>query len=275
MRTLTLAHISDLHFGLSPAIEQMAAALCRTLLGARIDHVIVTGDVTHRGRREEFERFKQVFHPLLKTGRMTIVPGNHDRLGDDLTVEMSNGMRVSEVNAEGIRIVRVDSTAPHNRSWLSSNGHITEEEVDRIVGLVGDRRDALTVVAMHHHPLPLPEDSLTERLVTRLGSANGTELVHGPDLVRRLCGHCDLLLHGHRHVPRDVTLCGNERPRPLRVLNAGSSTELGLLRVFTHARGRQVADPYWLSAPAETAHLQPRTRGNQGLWGAVRSIGAF
>jgi 3',5'-cyclic-AMP phosphodiesterase len=275
MRTLTLAHISDLHFGLSPETERMAVALCRTLLGARIDHVIVTGDVTHRGRRAELERFRQVFHPLLRTGRMTVVPGNHDRLGEDLTSEISNGLRVSQTTVEGLRIVRVDSTAPHNRSWLSSNGHISEQEVDQIVDLIEDRRDALTVVAMHHHPLPLPEDSLTERLVTRLGSANGTELIHGPELVRRLCGRCDLLLHGHRHVPRDVTLCGNELPRPLRVLNAGSSTELGLLRVFTHARGRLVSDPYWLSAPTEGAQLQPRTRSNQGLWGAVRSIGAF
>lgn len=61
MRTHTLAHLSDLHFGLSPGVERMAAALCQTLLAARVDHVVVSGDVTHRGRRDELERFEQDF----------------------------------------------------------------------------------------------------------------------------------------------------------------------------------------------------------------------
>ena len=37
MRNLTLAHLSDLHFGQSPAVEQMASALCQTLLASKID----------------------------------------------------------------------------------------------------------------------------------------------------------------------------------------------------------------------------------------------
>jgi 3',5'-cyclic AMP phosphodiesterase CpdA len=272
MPLLTLAHLSDLHFGLSQETERTAAALCRTLLSSRIDHVVVTGDVTHRGRRAELERFRQVFHPLLKTGRMTVVPGNHDRLGDDLTAEIAGGLRVSRVSAEGVSVVRVDSTAPHNRSWLASHGHLHADEVDQIEALLEPRRDVLNVVALHHHPLPLPEDSLTERLVTRLGSANGNELQLGPELVRRLCGRCDLLLHGHRHVPREVTLCGNEQPRPLRILNAGSSTELGAVRVFQHTRGRLAADPYWLSVPMERTRNPQRSRNAQTIWDAVRAI---
>jgi metallophosphoesterase superfamily enzyme len=124
MRSYTLAHLSDLHLGLSSAAERMAAALCRTLLAAKIDHVIVSGDITHRGRRDELARFQQIFHPLLKTRRMTIVPGNHDRLGDDVRNEISGGQRVSCTRIDGLRIVRVDSTGPHNRSWLASHGHL-------------------------------------------------------------------------------------------------------------------------------------------------------
>jgi 3',5'-cyclic AMP phosphodiesterase CpdA len=275
MRIHTLAHLSDLHLGVSPAAERSATALCRTLLAARIDHVVVSGDITHRGRRDEYARFEQVFHPLLRTGRMTVVPGNHDRLGEDVRLDITAGMRVTRSEAEGLCIVRVDSTAPHNRTWLASHGDVSADELDHIDALLDDApSDALKVVTLHHHPLPLPEDTLSERLATRLGSANGAELPLGPQLIKRLCGRCDLLLHGHRHVPREITLFRNERPRPLRIVNAGSSTELGLMRVFPHQRGRITADPYWISAQLDRVSAS-RPKNSLGLWNAVRAIGLF
>lgn len=276
MRPYTLAHLSDLHFGMSAAVERAASALCRTLLAAKIDHVVVSGDITHRGRRDEYARFQQVFHPLLRTGRLTVVPGNHDRLGEDVRAEISGGSRVWRTSSDGLCVVAVDSTGPHNRTWLASHGAVTEDQLHRIDSLLADApRDAIKVVALHHHPLPLPEDTLSERLVTRLGSINGSELSLGPRLVERLCGRCDLLLHGHRHIPRDVTLCPNERPRPLRIVNAGSSTELGQVRVFVHHRGRLIADPYWLSTQFDRAHLRTPPRSSLGLWSAVRAFGIF
>jgi 3',5'-cyclic AMP phosphodiesterase CpdA len=244
-------------------------------LTARVDHVVVSGDITHRGRREEYARFRQVFHPLLRSGRMTVVPGNHDRLGDDVRMEMTGGLRVARRLADGLCIVTVDSTAPHNRSWLASHGEVSEDELGRVEALLDDApRGTLKVIALHHHPLPLPEDTLSERLVTRLGSQNGRQLPIGPQLVRRLCGSCDLVLHGHRHIPRELLLCANERPRLLRIVNAGSSTTLGMVRVFTHANGRLRTDPYWLSAPVED-RLAASRRPSLGVWDAVRSMGIF
>lgn len=270
----TLAHLSDLHVGRSPAVEEMASALCRTLLAADIDHVVVTGDITHRGRRNELARFREIFRPLLATGRMTVVPGNHDRLGDDVHAEIADGLRVSQTLSDGLCVVRVDSSGPHNRSWRASHGRLERADIEQIEQLLDDAPpDCLTVVALHHHVLPLPEDTLPERLASRLGSLDTSELRLGPELVRRLCGRCDLLLHGHRHVPRETSLCLPECPRLLRILNAGSSTELGRVRVFRHVRGRLTRDPLWMHAELE----RPQRGGTSvsGMWGAVRAIGLF
>jgi 3',5'-cyclic AMP phosphodiesterase CpdA len=205
---------------------------------------------------------------------MTVVPGNHDRLGDDVRVEMTGGLRVSRSLTEGGGVGTVDSTGPHTRTWLASHGDVSHDELAHVDALLESApAGTLKVVALHHHPLPLPEDTLSERLVTRLGWSNGMELPLGPQLVQRLCGRCDLILHGHRHIPRELLLCGNEQPRPLRIVNAGSSTALGMVRVFPHARGRLSADPYWLSAPAEE-RAAPR-RPSLGVWDAVRSMGIF
>jgi 3',5'-cyclic AMP phosphodiesterase CpdA len=46
----TLAHVSDLHLGRDARTDDAAAALVRALLHERVDDVLLTGDVTHRGR---------------------------------------------------------------------------------------------------------------------------------------------------------------------------------------------------------------------------------
>src|SRR5260221_10919123 len=110
LRIKTLAHASDLHFGLSRAAERTATALCHAFLDAHVDHVVVTGDVTHRGRAAEWERFRAAFAPLSQAGRLTVIPGNHDRLGDDVARAMMSA-RVGVEARDGVHIVKLDSTA--------------------------------------------------------------------------------------------------------------------------------------------------------------------
>jgi 3',5'-cyclic AMP phosphodiesterase CpdA len=273
MRSYTLAHLSDLHLGLSAATTQHAASLCATLVDAGVDHVVVSGDLTHRGLRKELALFHEVFQPLLRSGRMTLVPGNHDRLGEDAGAGIMDGARVTLTETAGLYLVAVDSTGPHNRSLLDAEGLLTAadlDEIDRLLAAAPAR--ALRVVALHHHPLPLPEDSFSERLLSRIAVRTGSELARGPDLVRRLYGRCDLLLHGHRHHPSELDLFLDDRSRPLAIFNAGSSSQLGRSRVFTHASGRVTASPFWLSTDPGFGRPPPRP---MGIFSAVRALGLF
>jgi len=58
------AHVSDLHIGLTPRAERAAERLCDALLHEHPGPVLLTGDVTHRGRRVELERFRDLFAPV-------------------------------------------------------------------------------------------------------------------------------------------------------------------------------------------------------------------
>ena len=89
-----------------------------------------------------------------------------------------------------------------------------------------------------------PEESLPERFATRMGWPHASELALGAELVRRVQGRCDLILHGHRHLPREFDL-GAFQGRGLRIYNSGSSIELGRFRLFQHAAGRLVGEPAW------------------------------
>ncbi|MBU8899119.1 metallophosphoesterase [Corallococcus sp. H22C18031201] len=252
----TLAHLSDLHLDLSPASDAAAASLVEALLKRNVDQVVVTGDLTHQGARSEFHRFRHHFAPLLDSGRLTFIPGNHDRPGDDVGRGWMDGHKVRTVEREGLFLVCVDSTGEHNRNFFNSHGELSRAVVDQVDAALSEApHDALAAVLLHHHVLPLPEESFPERLATRMGWPHAAELALGAELVKRVAGRCDLVLHGHRHVPRERDL-GSPGGRALKVYNAGSSTDLGRFRLFQHAAGRLEGTPTWCRT---TRPSQPRT----------------
>src|SRR5260370_3784380 len=114
MRYRELAHLSDLHIGASAENERVATALCRMLLQSEVDHVVITGDVTHRGRLAELRRFEEIFEPLLEREKGTGVPGNNDRLGEGAGKLFMNGARVDAPVCDGLYLGRLDSTPPPN-----------------------------------------------------------------------------------------------------------------------------------------------------------------
>jgi hypothetical protein len=170
--------------------------------------------------------------------------------------------KVCTVEREGLYLVCVDSTGPHNRSYFASHGVLSPAALDAVdAALAAAPRESLTALLLHHHVLPLPEESLPERLATRLGWPHAAELKLGSKLVSRVRGRCDLILHGHRHVPREFDLSA-PGGRALRVYNSGSSTELGQFRVFQHTGGRLLAPPKWRRTSVRPA---PKTASHNVL----------
>jgi len=255
-RLRTLAHFSDLHLGRSADWDRAALAL-RDAVDGTVDHVIVTGDLTNRGRQSELDRWEATFGPLQRAGKLTVVPGNHDRLGDDVGAAIMKGGRVEARTVDDLYIVRVDSTGPHNRFLLAGHGDVDQEVIEHVhLALDGAPRRHLVVVMLHHHLLPLPEETLPERLSSRLGWPWALELRLGLALLERIRGRADLVLHGHRHVPRGMTLFAGDA-RPLGLYNAGCSTQLSRFRVFTHSDGRLLRRPFWVDAAHDVVDELP------------------
>jgi hypothetical protein len=87
--TLVLAHLSDLHlaedFTIEAGLDQQrvrerAFEAFKWAL-ARSDFVIVTGDITDRGRDSEWDQFLEMLDKLnirIASNKVLLVPGNHD-----------------------------------------------------------------------------------------------------------------------------------------------------------------------------------------------------
>jgi len=230
-----LAHLSDLHIGRSSKTDDAARHLCNAIVESGIDHTVVTGDITHRGSYSSFNRFYEIFRPL--QGRMTIVPGNHDLNGEGA----GNGIMAETVEiqiVDGLFLVLLNSAGPHNHSIISSHGVLTSETIEQVVQVLGlAPLQSLRVVLLHHHVLPLPVESIGEWFAQSVGWPNAQELTRGSEFLQQVVEHCDLVLHGHRHIAADLSHTNPEGGKILPVYNAGSSTELNGFRVFTHSEG--------------------------------------
>lgn len=232
----SLVHLSDLHFGATRRIEEASATLVDTILRRDLEHVVVTGDITEHGRDEELDRFCKVFEPLARAGRLTIVPGNHDRLGDDVGAIMMGGDRVRVERRPGLHLVLVDTTRPNPGFAFIAHGHLGDDDIVAIDHALDDPEPgALVCVLMHHHLMALPTDSWFEGVGQAVGLPFTQHLARGPSLLQHLLGRVDLVLHGHRHTPRGVWIRGR---RLLGVFNAGCSPTLGSFREFRHRDGR-------------------------------------
>src|SRR5690606_19779541 len=130
-----ILHLSDLHFGLER--RSLVETLIDRINAARADLVVVTGDLTHRGRSAQFAQaaafLRRIEAPLLA------VPGNHDiplyKLADRMLRPWRRWRRAIAENLEPVghvgtlRVQGVNSVDP--MAW--QRGIVTPAQVARVI----------------------------------------------------------------------------------------------------------------------------------------------
>jgi 3',5'-cyclic AMP phosphodiesterase CpdA len=181
-------HVSDLHFGTreDPAMERALRAL---LEDVRPELVIASGDLTHRGRREQHERAAGFLRSLDLP--LVAIPGNHD-------IPYSFPARFSRPWAEFERIWK--TTEPVYRSdglfvlglnsvrpWRHQSGALRREQLRKACETLGQApADAFKIVTFHHHLVGAPWRS-TKKPVSDRNRVLATLVDSGAELI--LAGH--------------------------------------------------------------------------------------
>lgn len=192
--SLTLMQISDLHFG-PPWIQAVAEAARRSAFELAPDVMIVSGDLTQRAKREQFQAARAYLDTLPKIPTV-VIPGNHDvplyRVGERLLrpLELYQEIIQEDLNPvlklDSAVIVGLDSTAP--RSAIS-NGRIHRWQLDYCAqAFAGASPDLARIVVAHHHFAPAP-DSLRDSSMPQTKRA----------MMRFVELEVDLILGGHLH----------------------------------------------------------------------------
>ena len=219
----TIAHISDLHFGRED--PKIVAALQQELKEDAPDLVAVSGDLTQRARRREFEAARDFLQGL--RAPVLAVPGNHDIPLFDVARRIlqpldryhryihadDNPFYVDEEMAVlGLNTAR--------RSELAGDGRISLPQI----GIVRERFEPLPpnlakVLVAHHPFLPAPSGPAQALVGRGLQGLQAAEAA-GVDLV--LTGHL------HRGFTGDVRTHHVTIKRSILVFQAGTAVSTRL-----------------------------------------------
>jgi 3',5'-cyclic AMP phosphodiesterase CpdA len=193
-----LLHISDLHAGSveETAVEQSLEPL---LERAQPELIVVTGDLTHRGRRREHERAAAFLRGL---GRpLLVIPGNHDipytfpaRFTRPWAeFERQWGTVEPVFRSDELMVVGLNSVRP----WRHQSGQIRSVQIARTAELLSEApKGALRVVALHHHLIGAPWRS-RKRPVAHRSKVLAGFVDAGAELI--LAGHIHQAAVSERH----------------------------------------------------------------------------
>ena len=187
----TIAHISDLHFGMED--ERIVEGLSEDIAGFQPSVVVITGDLTQRARKHQFEAAGAFIRKI--SGPCLVVPGNHDIPFYNVFRRALQPLRwyrhsittdLNPVFQDDELMILGANTA---RAATFKNGRISTAQIKILADKFSAASNRLFKVLVTHHSFMPPRDNPYAALVGR-----GVLAVEALEP----CG-IDLLLSGHYH----------------------------------------------------------------------------
>jgi 3',5'-cyclic AMP phosphodiesterase CpdA len=193
-----ILHVSDLHVGAreGPDVE---AALASLVEHVRPELIVASGDLTHRGRREQHERAAAALRELGPP--VVAVPGNHDipyTFPARFTRPWSEFERLWETTrpvhvSDAVCVVGINSVRP----WRHQSGGVRHDQLDWAVAqLAAAPPGVLRMVALHHQLTGAPWRT-GKRPVARRNHVLGALVDAGAELI--VSGHTHQGAVAERH----------------------------------------------------------------------------
>jgi 3',5'-cyclic AMP phosphodiesterase CpdA len=194
----TIVHLSDLHFGRLD--ERIIAPLVERITDIHPDLIAVSGDLTQRARREQFQQ-ASAFLGRLPFAKI-VVPGNHDvplfnvaaRLFDPfggyrrwISPDLEPAYIDDEVAMIGLNSAR--------GLIAGGRGRLNMEQIEAAAARLVPLPPAPVKVIVTHHPFDLPRGFPAEHLVGRASIAMQRFAEAGADVF--LAGHLHVSHVGH------------------------------------------------------------------------------
>jgi 3',5'-cyclic-AMP phosphodiesterase len=202
---LTICQISDIHCGNSRFIPELLDRSIIEINRLNPRAVVVAGDLTDAGYREEFEMAAEYIQRF-QCENVLVIPGNHDaRNVGYIHFERLFGERQSVIDLDDVILVGVDSSEPD-----LNDGQVGREHYGFIHDAFAGARDKLKIFVVHHHLISLPGTGRERNIVYDAG-----------DVLERLIEvGVDLVLSGHKHVPYSWRL------EDMLIVNSGTASTL-------------------------------------------------
>jgi Icc protein len=200
---LTICQISDIHCGSPYFIPDLLERSILEINDLEPTAVVVSGDLTNAGYRQEFELSAEYVRRF-NCENVMVIPGNHDsRNVGYVHFERLFGERYSCIDFQDAVMVGVDSSEPD-----LNDGRVGREHYGFIRDSFARAEERLKIFVIHHHLIPIPGTGRERNIIFDAGDV--LELL---DEVG-----ADLVLSGHKHVPYSWKL------ENMFIVNAGTAS---------------------------------------------------
>jgi 3',5'-cyclic AMP phosphodiesterase CpdA len=200
---LTICQISDIHCGSAYFIPDLLERSILEINDLEPTAVVVSGDLTDAGYRQEFEQAAE-YVGRFRCENLMVIPGNHDsRNVGYIHFERLFGERYSVIEFDEAIMVGVDSSEPD-----LNDGRLGREHYGFIRDSFENAGEKLKIFVVHHHLIPIPGTGRERNIIFDAG-----------DILELLAGlGVNLVLSGHKHVPYSWRL------ENMFVVNAGTAS---------------------------------------------------
>lgn len=184
---VVIAHISDLHVNETSFKEDVFLEAVGEINALNPDFIILTGDLTDNGYYNQFQKVSEYLE--LFEAPLFAVPGNHDsrNLGNESFEELI-GEASWKLTGDDFVVIGLNSSLPDlNEGSIGKPQQLwLESQLDECT-----INDMFTIVAFHHHIIPIPKTGRERNVLLDAG-----------DILKTLVNHeVDMVLAGHKHVP--------------------------------------------------------------------------
>lgn len=189
-----LLQLSDTHFGTEQ--PPVVAALLRLAGELRPDVVVLSGDVTQRARRAQFEAARQFVTKIPARG-VVAIPGNHDIPLFNVFARMfypyAGFVRAFGANLEpewessDFLVVCVNTTRPSRHK----DGEVSPEQIVRVSKRLATANDQQLRIVVTHQPVHVLRDSEIHNRLHGYRQAVNAWSTAGADII----------MGGHIHLP--------------------------------------------------------------------------
>ena len=214
----TLLQVSDPHFGTEqPPVVQ---ALLQLAHAERPDIVVMSGDITQRGRRHQF-RAARAFVDQIKPAARLSIPGNHDIPLFNLALRAfapyanysrSFGTDLEPVfKSDHLLVIGVNTTRPYRHK----DGELSAQQIERVSELLKQASASQLRIIVVHQPVLAIRERDKDNLI------NG----HREAVPAWAAAGGDIIMGGHIHLPyvRSLRTTFDSLPRDIWTVQAGTA----------------------------------------------------
>jgi 3',5'-cyclic AMP phosphodiesterase CpdA len=191
---MRLLHVSDPHFGTEQ--PEVVDALHRLSHELAPDVLVLSGDITQRARRDQFDAARR-FVDGFGIARRIVIPGNHDIPLFDLWTRLFDPYRgfrrvfgnalEPRIETDELRMIAVRTT----RRRRHKHGQVDDKQIAQVATAMRDAAPTQLRVVVVHQPMHVPRPEDEENLLRNAAAAARAWSGAGVDLV----------LGGHIHLP--------------------------------------------------------------------------